>query len=103
MYLYQSYESRDQSWTLLKSVSAIDFLQLGQGRHPRYIHPTSFSSFPTLNCCKITLVGFRSSGRYSHQSSASRDQLWILVKTISSIDLPQLPKLPIDFAKFIIF
>ena len=85
-YLDQSYESRDQSGTLLKSISVIDWLQLGRGHYPWYIHPPSFSSFANLSSCKTTTVCSRSLGKYLDQSYKSGDQSGTLLKSISVID-----------------
>ena len=68
MYSYQSINSRMQSVTMVESISALDLLQMGQDRLPWNIHPPSFSNFANLSCCKITVVGSRSSARYSYQS-----------------------------------
>ena len=67
-YLHQRFKSRDQFGTWLKSISAIDLLQIGLERHWWKIHPPSSLNFTSLSCCRTAWFGYRSSGRYLYQS-----------------------------------
>ena len=86
-YLYQSYNSRDRSDTRLKSIFAIKVLKMCVDRHWWFCHPPSFPFLTTLDGCKITLVGFRRSARYLHQSYNSRDQSDTRLNSIFAIEV----------------
>ena len=87
--MHQSLKTRDQFRICLKSISTIYLLQIGLKHHWWNIHPPSCPSFVTLNFCKATLVGSRSSERYINQRFKSRDQFRAWLKSLSGIDFVQ--------------